>query len=380
MKYFLTYHAVERFQERFGTLCAKISQLKNWNREQGLTHIKPLFDKMVESSTENRSYINNTAYMVQLYEKYGYDEDYCFLEMAEADVLFLLVKNRSEKIYKLVTVMPSQYRPSVKNIKFNNTLTKEDKFNKFVLEWYDNIASKLEKTPILVVNNSTNAVKEKLSPNCDLYYQLLQALQNNKTSVVERISNTKCIHSCVIEIMEYDFIYSNNVGQKEIYLITVRRINEKEYTKEIEKDTDLYLQVSKKISDNKYTLLYKINDKQCVIQLQVEHTLYELLYVKKTKGPNKIVINNCKSISMTEVQTQQNNEVAVPESTILYSQLLEVTESNSFIVVKKLSKTKSLRKAIIDNKEYTFLYCRTNSGKREFYIQSVVECDMNVAL
>ena len=376
MKYFLTYHAVERFQERFGALCAKIPQLKSWTREQGLTHIKPLFDKMIESSTENRSYINNTAYMVQLYEKYGYDEDYCFLEMQEADILFLLVKNRSEKIYKLVTVMPSEYRPGVKNIKFNQTLKKEEKFNKFVLDWYENIAAKLEKTPTLIVNNSTNAIKEKLSPKSELYNQLLQALQSNKTSVVERISNTKCIHSCVIETMEYDFIYSNNSGDKEIYLNTVRRINECEYTREVEKDSDLYKELNKKISDNKYTILYKIDDKQSVMQLQLEHTLYELLYIKKTKGANKIVINGSKVISITEVIQQPNNEVAVPESNILYSQLLEITEKNNFTVIEKISKTKSLRKAIIEGKEYTFLYCKTNSGNREFYIHNVLEANI----
>lgn len=376
MKYFLTYHAVERFQERFGTLCAKIPQLKVWSREQGLNHVKPLFDKMIESCTENRSYINNTAYMVQLYEKYGYDEDYCFLEMLEADILFLLVKNRSQKIYKLVTIMPSEYRPGVKNIKFNQTLKKEDKFNKFVLDWYENISAKLENTPTLIVNHSTNAMKEKLSPKSELYNQLLDALNNNKTSVVERISNSKCIHSCIIKTMEYDFIYSNNNGDKEIYLNTVRRITASEYTKEVEKDTELYKELNKKISDNKYTILYKIDDRQIVMQLQLEYTLYELLYIKKSKGANKIVINGSKMISITDLEQQPNNEVAVPESNILYNQLIEITEKNTFVVIEKISKTKSLRKAIINNKEYTFLYCKTNSGKREFYIHNVLEANL----
>jgi hypothetical protein len=214
MKYFITYHAIDRLKERFQSFYNKHEELKSWNKTDGFNKIKCLFDEWIFKSEENKSHLNNSVYMIKLYDKYGYDTEYKFLEYLQENIVFVLAKNRSENHFRLVTLMPTEFRPSIKNTKYNDKIKKEDKHNKFIMDWYDNLniskadimkseVKNIEKMPIV-----KQLIESTLSCSKELELELSKLVQCSGTNVIEKISHTKTIHQCVVDNVIYEFIYA----------------------------------------------------------------------------------------------------------------------------------------------------------------------------
>lgn len=140
LKYYLTFHAIERIQERFGALCAKYPQLKQWKRGDDTAAPRMVIDQLMEVSDENKSFINNSNYMVYLYERYGYDSVYTFLEYEPENLVFVLCKIPGKNMYGLVTVTPSSFRPIAKTVKYNKTARKEVKEEQKVEELFQSLS------------------------------------------------------------------------------------------------------------------------------------------------------------------------------------------------------------------------------------------------
>lgn len=285
-KYYLTYHAVERLKERFSLFCSKIPELKTWQKEQGLSHLKPLFDHMLAEATENRAYLNNTAYMIKLYDKYGYDAQYCFLEFRTADILFVLTKHRSENHYRLVTLMPTNFRPHIKNIKYSHKLTKEDKYNNFIEKWYAS------------VKNLEEPIPNQIEPPCSdiLKPQLVAAVLSVKTTLISRLSHTKSIHKMVLDGVEYEFIYAKSAsGEKDITLNSSRPLSQEEKaysTLQLELSPEILAFLKDKVLSQNTEIIQKVSNTRCMHRVVYNKKVYDFLYIKTSKGDRNIELIN----------------------------------------------------------------------------------------
>lgn len=288
MKYFITYHAIERLKERFAVFYNKQPELKNWTKEKGTNCIKALFDKLVEQTDENRSYLNNSMYMLNLYEKYGYDTEYCFKELRSENILFVFTKSRSEKHYKLVTLMPTDYRPSVKNIKYNDKQKKKDKHDKFIMDWYESLDSK---------NKETVKQMDSFDIECstDIKESLIKLVLENKTEIIARISNSKTHHKVILDNLEYEFVYSKTTGGKKEILL--KKISELAY--EIKSHQALQEYLSPELKRDLLVLVHNNQtDSEKISNSKSRHTAiwngfqYAFIYQKTTAGDRNIILES----------------------------------------------------------------------------------------
>lgn len=126
-KIFMTNHAIDRIFERFPRLVEE----KKLHRNAINMHFQhksriwtDLFVPMLESSTENRSYLNNTRIMMGFYERYGYDSIFRFFDNVEMRARFVM-RQSSDDSWVIVTVIEMEYERIRQNVKYNkpkNTL------------------------------------------------------------------------------------------------------------------------------------------------------------------------------------------------------------------------------------------------------------------
>ena len=90
-KIFFTWHAIERFKQRFSKECKNIRSDDFTDSEVR----RKMYDLVYESKPD-RSFLNNSIYMIKLYEKYGYDLDFAFLR--HENIIFVVKKERGNKI------------------------------------------------------------------------------------------------------------------------------------------------------------------------------------------------------------------------------------------------------------------------------------------
>lgn len=291
MRYFITYHAIERLKERFAVFYNKQPELKLWSKEKGTSCVKPLFDKWVSKSEENRSYLNNTMYMLKLYEKYGYESEYKFLEYKEENILFIFTKNRSENHYRLVTLMPTEFRPSVKNIKYNNKEKKADKHTKFIMDWYDNLDIKNKAFVEKIPNIQPDCVSLECSP--ELKKKLIELVCNNKTQILTKLSNTKSLHKVILDDLEYEFIYSKTTsGNKDICLKQLKEISEEQKNRKILESymtPELRIELLKLVHDN-LTESIKISNTKTEHKVSWQGLFYHFVYQKSSNGDRHILL------------------------------------------------------------------------------------------
>lgn len=110
-KIFMTNHAIDRIFERFPRLVEE----KKLHRNAINMHFQhksriwtDLFVPMLESSTENRSYLNNTRVMMGFYERYGYDSIFRFFDNVEMRARFVM-RQSSDDSWVIVTVIEMEY-------------------------------------------------------------------------------------------------------------------------------------------------------------------------------------------------------------------------------------------------------------------------------
>lgn len=226
MKYNLTYHAVERLQERFPHMCNYYPEMQNWTRKDGLSHLKSCFNDMLSYCEENKSYLNNTSYMVDFYDKYGYDCEYKFMELKQENMLFLLVKQRSENNYTMVTLMPTEYKPMAKNTKYKQHQTKKEKQNSDVQSWHEDVRNQ----HVVSSSGVSDFIKEleeknkkeelKQFMNNELFFKLKKGAENETAMFVKKISNTRALFSMTVDNCYYEFMYGQSTSNKTILELT----------------------------------------------------------------------------------------------------------------------------------------------------------------
>ncbi len=122
--YNLTRHAVERLMERFPHIAKKrnLDYLLN-TKNVKIDQYFDIFNDLCKESTENKSILNNSIFMVTYYEKYGWNVQFKFLEHPEHNLLMIFAKESWSQCYSLITVIPSSYWKSKANA-LNRSKTK----------------------------------------------------------------------------------------------------------------------------------------------------------------------------------------------------------------------------------------------------------------
>ena len=216
MDYYITKHAVDRLKERFPNITKKFPELKTWSIQDGTNVIKPFFNELIQESKEDKSHLNNTMYMLKLQDKYGIDTQYKFLINEKENILLTFKKDISQTTYALITIMPTEFKPTTKNTKYNNTATKKEKRESEFLSLYDKYTS--QNTPTLNISQ-----------------KLFQAVTNQETIPLGKISKTKTLHEAELEGNKYQFIYSKST-------LTIEIISKEEAIHIVEKAKEKKLQ------------------------------------------------------------------------------------------------------------------------------------------
>jgi len=194
INYYLTYHAIERIQERFGALCMQHPQLKKWKRGDDILAAKDTIDDFVRAAEENKSFINNTKHMVYLYETYGYSTAFKFLEYKEHAMVLIMCQVPDKDVYRLVTVTPTSYRPLATNVKYNKTDRIEIKKEKELKSWYKTLSPVAQQ-------------KLALSKDEQLEQMLKLAKHERRAVLVTHRPNDSSLYRVVINKKAYSFTY-----------------------------------------------------------------------------------------------------------------------------------------------------------------------------
>lgn len=423
-KYFLTYHSIERFQERFPEIARNFPQIKTWNRDKGVNVVKDFFDKLIESAEENKSYLNNTSYMITLYEKYGYDTEYKFMEDLSNGILFVMAKERNEKNFRMVTLMPTEFRKkhSLSNVKYSGKEKKEDKKNKKILEMYEDF-----KKTSYSFENETLSVFERIDhlekqEKFDILHKdsLIKIIKMIDEKNYYKTSNS--LRTFMSENLKYEYHKDKDM----IVLKNISKLNDLEKKESIKNITSINL-IFKNIHKSKTIEVINKNleKKELVNQGKIYTFLYDkridsikVIELKKVKETSDINSNNqyvaeikskIKDNHVYKVENiDQNNwrgKVQIGEETILFkinenTQMIDVETVQNLIpdnydkkdlemilsdlmsknkseILETISSNQKVRKAIVDNQEYKFLYI---TKLKEFIFIDKKEVDLSVIL
>jgi len=116
-KIHFTRHAIDRYRERFPAECK--------NKTDG--DIRRNLYVLACNSKPDRSFINNSRYMMRLYDQYGYDLDFEFLRYE--NLIFVAKKEENRRV--ILTCYPSDNWIFGKRIKFK----KKKKASKEILNY-----------------------------------------------------------------------------------------------------------------------------------------------------------------------------------------------------------------------------------------------------
>jgi hypothetical protein len=291
INYLLTYHAIERLQERFGAFCARYPELKEWQRGDDISGVRLIIDDLIERAEENKSTKNNTRYMVYVYERYGYDCTYRFFEVKEENMvmLFSLSPNAS---YSLITIYPDDFCHVTKVTKFTNTDCKRVKEEKSLDQYLDTLR------PI-----ARECIESKVKD--EQYYQLLAAVREGRATFKKRIG-TSNVYSLVDGESHITFLLSNECGDQ---ILTIKSIKDAavlcQEQKRCEFDSDPELQ---KLVDPQlmWALISSIDlgeteivdhrNEKAIHRTTIKDVEYEFVYRKNHKK-SKVVLLKAKTIT-----------------------------------------------------------------------------------
>jgi len=90
MRYIYTNHVIDRLRERFNF---------NWDWDNK-TEIYRELDKILKDTKDDKSYLNNTRFMLNLLDLHGFDSRYEFRSHIALDILFVTIIEKDKRIVK----------------------------------------------------------------------------------------------------------------------------------------------------------------------------------------------------------------------------------------------------------------------------------------
>jgi hypothetical protein len=118
LKFVFTHHFIQRLNQRFPNFTKNFPKIANYRvaiDNPNSFEIRNSLDKLILEGHIQKSYLNNTTYMVYLYEKYGYNMDYLFVSYSPLDCVCVLVKNKIIDTYTVATILSAQAFPTIKH-------------------------------------------------------------------------------------------------------------------------------------------------------------------------------------------------------------------------------------------------------------------------
>lgn len=436
-KYFLTFHAVERLQQRFVKITNQNEKIKNWNRAyREIDSVKPVFDQLISDSVENKTFINNTRYMTHIYEKYGFDNEYKFLENQEHGILFVMKKPRGNNDFTLVTLMPTEYKHTnaLNTVKYNDKKKKSEiKKNSFL-----NLYNQVKKTIYPFENEDLNVFLrirnlEEYS-NFEIFHnQTLLNILNvlDKKNLYEGNSSNRRV------FMSENRIYTYKKSGNDINLISIGENTLKDKVKRME-DFNLMIEIDRSfnqskvvnkiteditrreiiIGENKHLFDYNEKD-NLIVNYNVVNEIHEMQNIKKESKKEDLFEHALKNNFEQKIQEKVNKTQFIILSKVDYKNVLcktqiedkEVifkysifdkkikineiknlfqneqhfkymnselkklvkTKNGDFPVVQDLAWNKKIKKAIMFNQEIEFIHIKDQS---ELTILSIKDCQL----
>lgn len=272
----LTKHAIDRTKERFPHFCENMEILKNWKQNNGLKEIYPLFSELLKNSNENKSFINNTKYMVHLYEKYGFDIDHKFLENKEKNMTFVMVKNRNEEKFSLVTVVPINFRPTLNHKKYSNKKTKEEIKKDNVLYYHTKYNESIQN----FVKYEEDKIENKLKEFVDMEYQINTMVKNKQYKLLKenKFYIKKDEEICIFDFNDKNEINFDNLKKYELF----------DKNNNLEEDCKKMF-INDYLNDNKsINHKFYISKKVLICKYSFKNEIYHIVFIKNKEKNGQI--------------------------------------------------------------------------------------------
>ena len=217
-KFFLTKHAIDRLIERCPRVFVKWPYLEKWHRDKDPNAFKKAFEEILQTSSENKSLINDTGYMAKHYwDKYGFDSEFKFFESQEHRIKLVFVKDRSKPHFILATSAPFEGIQKIN--KWAKTQTKEQKQQDYVMRT-------VERNPqfMTMAHTSMSIARHAIHVETHIKSLLFKMAKEGKTHCLNKLSNSAALHQAVLENEKYEFNYYKFKDAKALEVFSVRPV------------------------------------------------------------------------------------------------------------------------------------------------------------
>lgn len=377
IKYYVTRHAMQRMKERFSDFYNTVPEMKTWYPEAGMSKAKKVFDILLSEGQENRSYLNNTVYMIGLYERYGYDTEYKFIEIKEAEMLLVFTKNTQSEQFALATIMPPGYHPDMKNTRDTGKPKKNTKYHQFLMNWNEKYNAKPKKK----VEEIVEPLALYQEPAEDLKESFLKEIKQHKTQIVGEPSPGLTTHKTTIDEIEYVFDYSNRFNVPKIIITQktdLKEVARKEFQKLINTNVRVPIATKaalmQKIRTNKVKKVADVSEHEVLYVALIENEDYTFSYIQKENYIDVIV----RKIDVLQADLKvaaalsgkvESNTVSIEVS----EELIALIQNKNVKLLENVSNKTTKYKTFYNDKEYTFNHTKRASGDRFIEILDVCE-------
>lgn len=363
IQYFLTYHAIERFQERFSDIAKEETKVKQWKRPQNVNIVKDFFDKLINESQENRAYLNNTNHMIHLYETYGYDTEYKFMENMKHGILFVIAKERNENHFRLVTLMPTEYRKkfALNTIKYNGKEKKEDKKQKQILQIYSQYKQNtysFENEGLSIIERLTDLEKQV---NFENNYKTYLSQFLLETTKLEQEKNEKILNFCS---KNYNYSFVKKEGF--IDILEIKKLTTSQAKKRVE-HFELIKNLELSMSDA--ILKEQLGKNLSLRSIVLNDFRYEFKYYEK--------FNTIEIINKLPLKSEELLSYAIKND--LKCEIKERINQNKFTIIEKKDSRNMIGQTQIVDKRFYFNYCETNSQIEVLKVEYLLPPDMDIS-
>jgi len=139
IKYIYTNHVIDRLEERFRF---------DWEwKNKKAVYIK--IDELMAETTDDKSYLNNTKFMLNLQDLHGFDSKYEFRTHVELDIVFVMIIEKGKRIVKTCYPLSGSKfiaRKTFRKQKSNKRVMPRGKRNRGTIREWEAMESHLERT------------------------------------------------------------------------------------------------------------------------------------------------------------------------------------------------------------------------------------------
>lgn len=263
----LTKHAHDRLGERFPQVLELHTELQEFNTPSSTKCLCTL----LANCEDDKTVLNDTARMVKLYETYGFDNDYKFLVHPDYAIEFVMIKERKERTYRVITVFKSK---KIKKTNFKKVTPKAQKRETHLLDHYDAFAKRY--CTINVLNNPV-AYDEN-----DLKFVFSDMIETNHGAVsFIEYANAVAIRYIIEYESYYYIVYYNPTIHDMVDRISILGKTSVRLDVSSNSPTSLlHNKLISKIGNGALTLVQKLSNTKKIFDIEIDFMRYRVLATK----------------------------------------------------------------------------------------------------